>query len=56
MILTEEKRKEFEEVVKPVMKWLNENCHPHVHIIISTTNAELSEGVSAIHTMEFVKD
>lgn len=56
MILTEEQRKEFEEVTKRVMEWLNNNCHPHVTVIIDTTHAELSEGVCAYQTDEFVKD
>ena len=55
-MLKKEQFKEFEKVVKPVMKWLNENCHPHVEITIESTRAELKEGTAAIKTLEFVTD
>ena len=44
-MLKKEQFKEFEKVVKPVMKWLSENCHPHVEITIDSTRAELKEGI-----------
>jgi len=56
MILTPEQREEYYKVVKPVMEWLNNNCYPHVHVIIDCTSAELSEGIAAYNSMEFVKD
>lgn len=40
----EEMLKEFNEVVKPVIKWLNEKWHPHVKVIIEPMNAELLVG------------
>ncbi|MCP5003710.1 MAG: hypothetical protein GY941_07115 [Planctomycetes bacterium] len=46
---------EFEKVVKPVIKWLNENGHPHTKIIIDLTTAEMVEGVEAFETEEFIK-
>lgn len=39
-----EKIKQFEELVRPVIKWLCENEHPHVKVIITPTGAELLEG------------
>ena len=58
MILTEEQRKEFEKIVKPVMEYLSnpEIFHPHIKIIIDSTSAELVEGLSSVHTDEFIKD
>ena len=56
MILSPEKNKEFEAVTKPVIKWLNDNCHPHTHITIDTMRAELAEGVCAFDTEEYIKD
>lgn len=56
MILTEQQRKEFETVTRPVIKWLNENCHPHVTATIEPTRAELSEGVCAYPTNDYVRD
>lgn len=46
----------FEEIIKPVIKWLNDNCHPHTTIIVCPTSAELVEGVCGINTEEFLKD
>ena len=56
MTLTEEQTKELEVVIKAVMKWLNENCHPHTTIIITQTEAELLEGITNVLTNEFIKD
>jgi hypothetical protein len=47
MILTEEKRKEFYEVMKPIMEYMDKNFHPHCTIIVTSNNAELLEGVAA---------
>uniref|UniRef100_A0A6H2A5C1 Uncharacterized protein n=1 Tax=viral metagenome TaxID=1070528 RepID=A0A6H2A5C1_9ZZZZ len=57
MILTENQRKEFEEKVRPVLRFLNDNCHPHVQVIITPTMAELTEGVcSTGQILDYVKD
>lgn len=55
-MLTEAQKNEFEEVTRPVIKWLNDNCHPHHNVIVSPTHAELSEGVCAVSTHDYVKD
>ena len=47
----------FEEVVRPVIKWLNENHHPHVTVIITPTDAQLFEGIQSTgQIMDYVKD
>lgn len=46
MILTEEQKKEFEKAVKPLMKYLAENHHPHVTVIVDGNAAELLEGIA----------
>jgi len=56
MVLTKEQIEQLEEVVKPVMEWLSNNCHPHTTVIIDVTNAELVEGIATVVTQEFVKD
>ena len=48
--------KTFEEVVKEIMKWLAENQHPHTTIIVTSTSAELVEGIKSVRTLEFIKD
>lgn len=46
----------FEDVVKPVIKWLNENANPHTSVSIDATSAHLLTGEIGIHTEEFFKD
>lgn len=52
----EQEMKEFQEITKPVIKYLNDNFHPHVTVIITTNRAELVEGLKGFTTNEFVKD
>ena len=56
MILNEQQREAFEAVTRPVIEWLNKNCHPHVHVVIDQTSAELAEGVAAINTNDYLRD
>lgn len=46
----------FEEVVKPVIAWMNANCHPHTTIIVTNTHAEVLAGAKAFSTEEFLRD
>ena len=50
------KKEEFEEVVKPLMKWLCENTHPHTTVIVTGNVAELVEGSMVVNTNEFIID
>jgi hypothetical protein len=43
-VLKKDKVKEFEYLSRQIMKFLCENYHPHVTVIITPTNAELLEG------------
>jgi hypothetical protein len=56
MKLTEQQCKEFESITRPVIKWLNDNCHPHVTAVIDPTRAELLEGVCAYPTNDYLRD
>jgi hypothetical protein len=56
MILTEGQQKEFEDVTRPVIEWLNNNCHPHVNVIVCTTRAEFLEGIAGFTTFDYLKD
>lgn len=49
-------REEFEEITKPVIKWLCENYHPHVAVVIDPTSAVLYEGEIGFTTHEYVLD
>jgi hypothetical protein len=52
----EKQRAEFEELVRPIMKWMADNLHPHTKIIIEANSAELLEGDMAVQTNEYLID
>lgn len=54
--MADTQRAEFEKLARAMMKWLAENQHPHTHIVITANTAELSEGVFAIATDEYLVD
>lgn len=56
MTLTEQERREFEALTRPVIEWLNKTCHPHVSIVIEPTRAELLEGMCAFSTNDYLRD
>lgn len=56
MVLSKEQISELEELAKPVMKWINDNCRPHVKVIVDCDSAEIVEGVALVKTDEFIKD
>ena len=57
MIINDTQQKEFEILARPLLRWLNDNCHPHVTIIITPTSAKLFEGsYSTGEIMDYVKD
>jgi hypothetical protein len=49
-------RKEMVPLVEPLMRWLSDNHHPHTTIILTSTSAQLVEGMAAHNTDKFVKD
>lgn len=52
----EEKNKEFRELCEPLVKYLNENHHPHTTIIINPTGWEILEWIRCCKILEFIKD
>ena len=56
MFITKEQRLEFEDACKPLVKWLNENCHPHMTVVVHSCGAELLEGIATASIEEFLKD
>jgi len=51
-----ERRESFIKVVEPVIKWMNENIHPHSLIVIDNSRAELLEGSIVHSTDKFLVD
>ena len=58
MILTPAQRLEFEQLTRPLIEWLNvpSNAHPHCHVVVDCSRAELFEGVCAFVTDEYIRD
>jgi len=53
----DKKRAEFIEAARPLMKFLCENYHPHVSVIVTPVDAELLEGVLCTgEIMDYVRD
>lgn len=55
-MMTKEQIEEFEKTAKPMVKWLNENMHPHVMVVITPVGAELLEAKVFIPVEEYIKD
>lgn len=47
---------EFEKIVKPLIKYMAENHHPHTMLIIDSTHAEIVEGVISTYIDEYLID
>lgn len=56
MTLTPEQRTQLLEAAKPLIKWMNENCHPHCQAHVDQGVVELLEGIATNGTAEFLKD
>ena len=41
MKLTSKQEADFANIASQMIKWLNDNCHPHAKVIIDVTRAEL---------------
>ena len=50
----DELRAEFAEMIRPLMRWLEKNYHPHATIILTPQGAELVTGEMAIGRDETV--
>ncbi len=56
MILSQQQRKEFQAEARPLIEWLNKNCHPHVIAIISPERATLTEQLYSIPIEDYIPD
>jgi hypothetical protein len=56
MIINKTQQEEFEKVCRPVIKWLNDNCHPHVTVTIDCTSYELLEGILSLPVEDYIKN
>ncbi len=56
MTLNPQQQTELLDAAKPLIKWLNDNCHPHCEATVDTSSVEIKEGVAILKTIEFIKD
>lgn len=56
MTITQQQTEEMLEAAKPLIKWMNENCHPHCTAHVGQMYIELTEGIATNSTEEFLKD
>ena len=56
MILNKQQQIEFETVARPLIEWLNKNCHPHVAVIVKPGSVELTEGVYFVPIEDYILD
>lgn len=56
MILTPQQFDTMLVATKPLIAWLNENCHPHCTAIVDQVSVELVEGIATNRTEEFLRD
>ena len=56
MKMNEHERIAFMDAAKPLIKWLNDNCHPHCVAIVDCNTVEVFEGIAVGQTDEFIRD
>lgn len=56
MTLSHSQQAELLQAAKPLIQWMNENCHPHCSAVVDQSTVGLSEMVAAEVTTEFLKD
>lgn len=46
MKITLDQVETLREAVLPLMRWLNDNCHPHCTVMVNSERIELVEGLA----------
>ena len=54
--LNDDQKDEFEALSRPLIKWINDNMHPHAHITITSNHVELAEGVVGLTIDDYILD
>ena len=52
LVVSGEKKKEFERAAKPLIRFLRKNYHPHVAAYVDSCSAELLEGICVVKSAE----
>ena len=56
MQITKEQFEKMMEAAMPLIKWMNENSHPHCTCHVDLCSVKLTEEVAMNKTVEFLKD
>jgi hypothetical protein len=56
MILTKDQTEQLLEASKPLMKFLAENFHPHVIVLVENDNAQIVECSARVQCGDFIQD
>jgi hypothetical protein len=56
MTLTREQFEAMLEAAKPLLKWMNENCHPECSFRVTTSHVELSENIAGCPAESIMRD
>ena len=56
MTITKEQQEQMLEAAKPLIKWMNENCHPHFEAKVDCNTIVLTEGIATHRTDEYLRD
>lgn len=56
MTITKQQQDQMLEAAKHLIKWMNENCHPHCVANVDHNTGELTEGIAMQRTDEFLRD
>ena len=55
MAIKEVSTTQFEELVRPLIQFINDKYHPHTTIVVTSTTAEILEGIEVISTNDYIK-
>lgn len=56
MKITKKQQKDMENIIRPLIKWMNLNLNPHTKIIVTNNSIELLEGVSGTIINDYIVD
>lgn len=56
MVLTKEQRDSLMEAARPLIRWINDNGHSHVTVLVECDRAVVREDLGAVQNAEFIKD
>ena len=56
MTITKQQQEELVRAARPLVLWLQENCHPHCQATVDVTSVELFEGIAQAFVTRIAAD